>query len=102
MCILSTLKAYLRNEIDFWIVHGIMITERLHVNLARDLKYSWFNEYSKKLNILVIFAFYYKYLKYIEIIYNFGNKTVLYLICNCIFWSVKRKNGTASVNTDSQ
>ena len=42
-----------------------------------------------------------EYLIYIESIYNLGNKTVLYLICNRICWSV-RENGTASVNTDSQ
>ena len=38
---------------------------------------------NQKLNLLLIFTFYYKYLKY-KIIYNLGNKTVLYLICNSI------------------
>ena len=40
-----------------------------------------------------------------EIIYNLGNKTVLYLIFNRIngfVGSVKRKSETASENTDSQ
>ena len=41
-------------------------------------KYSWFHEH-----LLLIFTFYYNYLKY-KIIYNLRNKTVLHLICNCI------------------
>ena len=52
----------------------------------------------QKLSLLLIFTFY--YIQNLEIIYNLGNKTVLYLICNCI--SVKRKSEAASVNTDSQ
>ena len=36
-----------------------------------------------KLNVLLIFTFYYKYLKF-KNNYNLGNKTVLHLICNCI------------------
>ena len=52
--------------------------EGLHVNFARDPKYSWFYEH-----LLLIFTFCCKYLKSIENIYNLGNKTVLYLICNC-------------------
>ena len=47
---------YLRNEIDFWKDRGIMnswvscnVSEarRVHVNFARDPKYSWFHEPSK-------------------------------------------------------
>ena len=35
------------------------------------------------MNLLLIFTCYYKYLNY-ENVYNLGNKTVLYLICNRI------------------
>ena len=43
----------LRNEFNFWNVHGIMNTsglvpEGLHVTFARDPKYSWLHELSKK------------------------------------------------------
>ena len=47
-----------------------------------------------KLNLLPIFTFYYKYLN-IEIIYNFENKTDLYLICNFINGFVGVQNGKA-------
>ena len=30
---------HLRNEFDFWSVHGIMNTSGLHINFARDQKY---------------------------------------------------------------
>ena len=45
----------------------------------------------------------YKYIKY-KNIYNLGNNTVLFLICNSIngVVGVKWKRGTASVNMDSQ
>ena len=69
--------------------------EGLHVNFARDPKYSWFHEPSKKLNLLHIFTFYYKYLIYIEIIYNLGDKTILYLIFNRINGFVGVQNGKA-------
>ena len=36
-----------------------------------------------KLNLLLIFTFYYNYLKY-DFYYNLGNKRVLYLICKRI------------------
>ena len=52
--------SYLRNEFNLWNVHGIMNTSDLlqskwslkgfmwlHVNFARDPKYSWFHEHSK-------------------------------------------------------
>ena len=34
------ISEHLRNEFDFWSVHGIMNTSGLHINLARDPKYS--------------------------------------------------------------
>ena len=56
------------------------------------------------MNLLLIFTFYYKYLN-IEIIYNLGNKIVLFLICiriNGFVWNAKRKSGTTSVNTGNK
>ena len=40
--------------------------------------------------------------KYIEIIYNLGDKTILYLMFNCINGFVGVQNGKASVTPDSQ
>ena len=59
------------------------------------------------MNVLLIFTFKYKYLKYKKKnIYNLGNKTVFYLYNNAIVLTVlsecKRNSGTASMNTDSQ
>ena len=34
------ISEHLRNEFDFWSVHGIMNTSGLHINFARDPKYS--------------------------------------------------------------
>ena len=50
----------LRNKFNFWNVHGIMNTSGL---------------------LLLIFTFYYKYLKYKKIL---GIKTVMHLKYNCI------------------
>ena len=36
-------------------------------------------------SLLLIITFYYKYIQCVEIIYNFGDKTFLYLIFNHIF-----------------
>ena len=65
-----------------WLLH--VKTFGRHVNFKRDLTYMYsrFHEHSK-IELLLIFTFYYKYY-YIEIIYNLGTKTVLYLICNRI------------------
>ena len=42
-------RIYLRIELDFWNVHGIMNTLGLLQNdFAKDTKYSWFHEHSKK------------------------------------------------------
>ena len=75
---------------ESWILRvSCKASEALHLNFARDLKYSWF----QKLNFMLIFTFYCKYLKY-KNIYNLGNKTVLYLLCNCFngfVGSVNRK-----------
>ena len=49
----------LRNEFNFWNVHGLMKTSGLLQNFERDPKYSF-----QKLKLLLIFTFYYKYLKY--------------------------------------
>ena len=58
------------------------------------------------MNLLLIFTFYHKYLKY-EKNYNLGNKKVLYLICTNVIVLIvlseyKIENGTASMNIDSQ
>ena len=37
---MSEISEYLRNEFDFRSVHGIMNTSGLHINFARDPKYS--------------------------------------------------------------
>ena len=57
---------------------GVLQTEGLHVNFARDPKYSWFQEQIK-------YWIYFLYLKFIvniynkTIIFNLWIKTVLYL-----------------------
>ena len=56
------LHIYLRNEFNFWNVHGIMNTlgllqsnKGLHVNFARDPKYSLFHEQIKNEFIAYIY-----------------------------------------------
>ena len=74
---------YLRNEFDFWNVHGIINTSGL-LQETRSIHNSMNRP---KLNLFLIFTFYYKYLK----IEKIGNKTVFfYLICN-------RNNGFVGV-----
>ena len=73
--------------------------EGLHVNFARDPKYSCFHEHTKN-------WIYYLYLYFIKeklinkIFDNLGGKTILYLIfnhrINGFCWSVERKSGTAN------
>ena len=58
-------KFHLRNEFDFWNVHGIIC---IHDCMNRPK--------IENINYIYIFS--------IEIIYNLGDKTVLYFICNCI------------------
>ena len=58
------------------------MSEGLHVYFARDPKYHD-SMNIPKLNVLLIFTFYYKYLKY-KNIFNLGFKTVLYLKYDCI------------------
>ena len=55
----------------------------LHIDFARDPKYSNSMNISKIEFIAYIFTFYYKCLN-IEKIYILGNKTILYLIFNRI------------------
>ena len=102
-----SIRSHLRNEFNFRNVHGAMNTsgllQELHVNFARDPKYSWFHEQTKNWIYCLYLYFYCKCLNY-KIIYNLGNKTVLYLICNrinchTVCRSVKQKNGTDSMNT---
>ena len=58
---------------------------------ARDPKYSWFHEHYKNW-IYYLFLHFIIDIFYIEIIqYHFGNKTVLFLICNRINSFVERK-----------
>ena len=61
---------YLRNEFDFWNVHGIMNTLGLmqskwspKASLTLHEAFAWGLTF-QKLNLLLIFTFYYKYLKY--------------------------------------
>ena len=82
---------HLRYEFDFWNVHGIMNTRGLlqskwSPSLTLQETRSIHDSMNRpKLNLLLIFTFYYKYLIYIiKFIFNLGNKTVLYLICNHI------------------
>ena len=92
MCILVTLYAsvnntnavtlyiHLRTELDFRSVHGITNTSGLLQETRRIHE-------SVNIPKIDFFAYMYillnMYLKY-EIIYNLGNKSVLYLICKCI------------------
>ena len=67
--LLATLDscACLRNELDFWNVHGILNTSGLlqlglHlINFARDPKYSWIHEHSKNW----IYCFYLHFIIYL-------------------------------------
>ena len=82
-----------------------MKLEELHVNFARDpknraaLTLQETRSIHDSMNLPKI-----EFIAYIEIIYNLGDKPILCLIFNRInvFWSAKRKSGTASVNTNSQ
>ena len=67
----------LRNEFNFWNVHGIMNT-----SVIKD----------QKLNLLLIFTFDYKYLNY-KNNFNLEIKTVLYLKYNHINGFVRVQNG---------
>ena len=77
---------HLRNEFDFWNIYGIMNTSGLlHSNWSplQDTQSIHDSMNIPKLNLLLIFTFYYKYLKYRNY-FDLGNKTVLDLICHCI------------------
>ena len=72
-----------------------MTPKGLHINFARDLKHS-----DQKLNLLRIFTFYYKYLKYKKIFIIketnslVSNMLSYYRFCQCLKW----KSGKASAN----
>ena len=66
----------------------------LPINFARDPKYSWFHEPSKNWIYCLYIHFIINNL-YIEIIYNLGDKTILYLIFNCINGLLECKNERA-------
>ena len=80
-------------------VHGIMNTS----GLLQETRSIHDSKNIPKLNLLLIFTYNNKYLN-IEIIYNLGKKQfcIWYVIVLTVCWTVKRKSGTASVNTDSQ
>ena len=62
---------YLRNKLDFRNVHRIMNTSGLLQRIIHD------SMNRPKMNLLLIFTFYYRYLN-IEIIYNLGRKQLLF------------------------
>ena len=71
-----------RNKVDFWTVHGMMNTSGLlqTLQVTRSIHHSM---NSPKSNLLLIIN-----ILYIEIMYNLGNKTVLYLLCINVFVGV--------------
>ena len=66
-CNLTQLE-YLRNEFNFWNVHGVS------GKLPEVFMVPWTFQ---KLNLLLLFSFYYEYLKYKKNIFNLGIKTVV-------------------------
>ena len=67
-----------------------MFIEGLHVNFARDPKYSWFHEHTK---IWLYCLYLHLTINIYENIYNLGNKTVFYLIWNRMNGFVGVQNG---------
>ena len=94
---------YLRNELNFWNVHRVMNTSGLLQSkwtpkgftlTLQEIRSIRDSMNIPKLNLLLIFTFYYKYLKYKKNVYNLGIKTVLHLKYN-------RINGLVGVGTGS-
>ena len=59
MCYSFGKRIYLRNESNFWNVHGIINTSGL-----LESGFTITLHKTQKLNLLLIFTFYYNYLKY--------------------------------------
>ena len=61
-----------------------MNTSELHLHCKRPEAFMILQTF-QKLNLLLMFTFYYKYLIYCNFFYNLGDKTIYYLIFNRIY-----------------